>query len=127
MNTAVFKDKIAVVTGGASGIGKAIVKALLGEGATVVIADVEQSALDSAVAELSSVGSVSGIQVDVSSAESVNALADKVYAEHGNCHLLFNNAGVAAPSANVGSCLTTPSLQARQGCFLVLSLGGLLY
>ena len=96
-----FKDKIAVVTGGASGIGKAIVKALLGEGATVVIADVEQSALDSAVAELSSVGSVSGIQVDVSSAESVNALADKVYAEHGNCHLLFNNAGVAAPSANV--------------------------
>lgn len=96
-----FKDKIAVVTGGASGIGKAIVKALLGEGATVVIADVEQSALDAAVAELSSLGAVSGIVVDVSDPASVNSLADQVYDKHGNCHLLFNNAGVAAPSANV--------------------------
>ena len=43
-----FKDKVAVVTGGASGIGKAIVRALLAEGAKVVVADVEQSAIDSA-------------------------------------------------------------------------------
>ena len=43
-----FRDKVAVVTGGASGIGKAIVRALLAEGAKVVVADVEQSAIDSA-------------------------------------------------------------------------------
>ena len=46
-------------------------------------------------------GDVQGVVTDVSSADSVNALADKVYELHGVCHLLFNNAGVAAPSANV--------------------------
>ena len=97
-----FKDKVAVVTGGASGIGKAIVRALLAEGAKVVVADVEQSAIDSAIAELGTGdASLSGIQTDVSSPDSVNALADQVYADHGSCHLLFNNAGVAAPSCNV--------------------------
>ena len=97
-----FSGKIAVVTGGASGIGKAIVRALLAEGAVVVIADVEKPALDSVVAELGqSGGSVEGIQVDVSDPVSVQSLADEVYARHGACHLLFNNAGVAAPSANV--------------------------
>lgn len=97
-----FNNKIAVVTGGASGIGKSIVRALLGEGASVVIADVEQSALDAVVAEFSaSGGNISGFKTDVSDAESVNALADYVYDQHGACHLLFNNAGVAAPSANV--------------------------
>ena len=97
-----FKDKVAVVTGGASGIGKAIVRALLAEGAKVVVADVEQSAIDSAIAELGTGdASLSGIQTDVSSPDSVNTLADQVYADHGSCHLLFNNAGVAAPSCNV--------------------------
>lgn len=101
-----FNNKIAVVTGGASGIGKSIVRALLIEGASVVVADVEQSALDRVLAEFATEFSsqtvkVSGVQTDVSNVDSVNALADKVYAEHGACHLLFNNAGVAAPSANV--------------------------
>ena len=88
--------KIAVVTGGAGGIGKALVRALLGEGATVVIADVEQGVLDAAVAELTPLGNVSGVVTDVSKAESVEALADAVYAQHGACHLLFNNAGVTS-------------------------------
>jgi NAD(P)-dependent dehydrogenase (short-subunit alcohol dehydrogenase family) len=97
-----FAGKVAVVTGGASGIGLALCRALLAEGAKVVIGDVEQKALDAAVAELAQGGGeVTGIVTDVSKPESVDQLADKVYADHGACHLLFNNAGVAAPSANI--------------------------
>ena len=97
-----FRDKVAVVTGGASGIGRALVRALLAEGTRVVVADVEKPALDAALEELAAVGGeVSGQVTDVSDPKSVEALAEHVYATHGACHLLFNNAGVAAPSANV--------------------------
>lgn len=96
-----FAGKVAVVTGGASGIGRSLVKELLAAGAKVVIGDVEQKALDRVLAEFSGSGDVMGVVTDVSRAESCEALADKVYATHGACHLLFNNAGVAAPSANV--------------------------
>ena len=96
-----FTGKVAVVTGGASGIGRSLVKELLAAGARVVIGDVEQAALDRVLAEFSGQGDLQGQVTDVSSADSLNALADKVYEIHGACHLLFNNAGVAAPSANV--------------------------
>lgn len=96
-----FNGKVAVVTGGASGIGRSLVKELLAAGAKVVVGDVEQSALDKVLDEFGDAGEVMGVVTDVSSADSVNALADKVYDAHGACHLLFNNAGVAAPSANV--------------------------
>jgi NAD(P)-dependent dehydrogenase (short-subunit alcohol dehydrogenase family) len=91
-----LNGRVAVVTGGASGVGKGVSKALLGEGCTVVLADIEQGALDTAVAELSALGPVSGVVTDVSDFDSVDALADRVYAEHGACHLLFNNAGVTS-------------------------------
>lgn len=87
---------VSVVTGGAGGIGKGIVRALLDEGSTVVIADVESTAIDAAVADLSTHGSVSGWVTDVSDFGSVEALADHVYATHGQCNLLFNNAGVTS-------------------------------
>ena len=96
-----FSGKVAVVTGGACGIGRSLVKELLAAGARVVVADVEQAALDRLLAEFGDLGDIQGVVTDVSSADSVNALADTVYATHGACHLLFNNAGVAAPSANV--------------------------
>ena len=96
-----FAGKIAVVTGGASGIGRSLVKELLAAGAKVVIADVEQAALDRVLREFSGAGDVMGVVTDVRSAESCEALASRVYDTHGACHLLFNNAGVAAPSANV--------------------------
>ncbi|MCP4466795.1 MAG: SDR family NAD(P)-dependent oxidoreductase [Halieaceae bacterium] len=96
-----FAGKVAVVTGGASGIGRSIVKELLTSGAKVVVADVEQKALDKLLAEFDGAGEIVGVVTDVSDGDSVTALADRVYDEHGVCHLLFNNAGVAAPSANV--------------------------
>ena len=102
-----FSGKVAVVTGGASGIGRSLVKELLAAGARVVVGDVEQSALDRVLDEFSGMGDVCGTVADVSGLESVTALADFVYERHGTCHLVFNNAGVAAPSANVWE--TTPN------------------
>ena len=87
---------VAVVTGGAGGIGKGIVRALLAMGATVVIADVEEPALDAAVTQMTGLGAVEGVLCDVSDFDSVVALADQVFAVHGHCNLLFNNAGVGA-------------------------------
>jgi NAD(P)-dependent dehydrogenase (short-subunit alcohol dehydrogenase family) len=95
----VFQDRVAVVTGGASGIGKALAKAFLAEGMKVVIADVEESALKAATEELG--GEVLGVVTDVSDAASVQALADRVFETHGACHILCNNAGVAAPNMNL--------------------------
>lgn len=89
-----FVDKVAVVTGGASGIGEGLCIALLEAGARVVVADIEKDVLDDTVERLSSRGSVTGIVTDVSDPESVSACADAVFEQYGACHLLFNNAGV---------------------------------
>ena len=91
-----LNGKVAVVTGGAAGIGRGIVEALLDEKARVVIADIEEPVLEGAVKELSDGGEVRGVVTDVSSAASVDALADSVFASEGACHLLFNNAGVTS-------------------------------
>ncbi len=88
--------RVAVVTGGAGGIGRGIVEALLEEGAKVVIADIEQPVLDKAVEELRERGELTGIATDVSDFESVDALASHVFDTFGACHLLFNNAGVTS-------------------------------
>src|SRR5580704_9105110 len=70
-----YEGKIAVVTGGAGGIGRGLVHALLTRGAHVVVADVEAPALAAAVDQLASVGTVRGVRTDVSDADSVAALA----------------------------------------------------
>ena len=90
------RGAVAVVTGGAGGIGRSIAKALLGRGATVVLADVEDGALAAAVEDLSSFGTVRGVRTDVSDETSVGALADDVFAEYGRCNYLFLNAGVTS-------------------------------
>lgn len=91
-----YRDKVAVVTGGAGGIGRGIVRALLERGARVVIADVEAPALASAVEDLSRVGSVRGVPTDVADPDSVLALADDVYGTEGRSDLVFANAGVTS-------------------------------
>ncbi len=95
-----FQGKVAVVTGGASGIGRSLVTQLAEQGARVVIADVVPDAIARTRAELAERGlEVEGHVVDVTRAESVDALADSVFAEFGNVHLLFNNAGVGVNEA----------------------------
>jgi NAD(P)-dependent dehydrogenase (short-subunit alcohol dehydrogenase family) len=94
-----FTDRIAVVTGGAGGIGKALVKAFLAEGMKVVIGDVEEPVLKATCEELGD--NVSGVVTDVSDPASVQALADYTFETHGACHILCNNAGVSAPNLDV--------------------------
>lgn len=89
--------RVAVVTGGASGIGRAMGERFAAEGMKVVLADVEAPALEQAAAEISSGGSqVEGVVTDVSSYESVVSLRDRVLDLHGAVHVLCNNAGVGS-------------------------------
>ena len=84
--------KTAVVTGGASGIGRGIAEALKAEGMQVVIADVEQGALERAAAEIGA----AGIVADVSSLEAVQALAEETVRRFGAVHVVCNNAGIGS-------------------------------
>jgi NAD(P)-dependent dehydrogenase (short-subunit alcohol dehydrogenase family) len=91
--------KVAVVTGGASGIGKGIATQLVAEGALVVIADIQRDALEASAAELGALG----VHVDVSDPASVDALAREVLETFGAVHVVCNNAGIGplAPVADL--------------------------
>jgi len=90
-----FRDKVAVVTGAASGIGRALAERCAREGMKVVLADIGASALAEAARELG-IGEtdVLAVKTDVSRANEVEALAHKTLDRFGAVHLLFNNAGV---------------------------------
>lgn len=89
--------KTAVVTGGASGIGRAMGARFAQEGMRVVLADVVGESLDATVAELVDRGhDVTGVVADVTKYESVEALRDRAVGEYGAVHLLCNNAGVGS-------------------------------
>ena len=91
-----LSGKVAVITGGASGIGFATAKALAAKGAKIVIADIEATALDKAVATLSSSGAkAEGVVCDVANLASVQNLAETAFSKMGAVHIVFNNAGVA--------------------------------
>ena len=90
-----FKDRVAVITGGASGIGQGIARALAAEGAHVVIADIDAEAAEKAALELRGRGVRSlAIQTDVRDDASVDALFAAAVQEFGMVDLVFNNAGV---------------------------------
>ncbi len=92
-----FRDKVAVVTGAASGIGKAIAERCVREGMKTVLADIEAPALAQAEQDLKAKGAaVLAVPTDVSKAADVAALARKTLEAFGAVHLLFNNAGVGA-------------------------------
>ena len=84
--------KVAIVTGGASGIGRATAEVLLNEGAQVVIGDVNAEAGELMAKELGA--SAAFTQADVSDADQVQALVDFAVAEFGGLHVMFNNAGI---------------------------------
>ena len=89
--------KVAVVTGGGGGLGRALGARFAREGMRVVLADVRAPALDATVAELADAGlDVAGVVTDVASWESVAALRDRVLEAHGRVHLVCNNAGIGA-------------------------------
>ena len=91
-----FRGKAAVVTGAASGIGLGLARRFAAEGMRVVLADVEEQALDAAVAELRAAGGDAiGVAADVSSPDSVEALAREAVRACGAVHVVCNNAGVA--------------------------------
>jgi|AntAceMinimDraft_11_1070367.scaffolds.fasta_scaffold00741_12 NAD(P)-dependent dehydrogenase (short-subunit alcohol dehydrogenase family) len=92
-----FENKTAVITGGASGIGRAMGELFLSKGMNVVLADIEQKALDATVKALAADGGKCiGVVTDVSKADAVQALADAAIAEFGAIHVVCNNAGVFA-------------------------------
>ena len=91
-----LSGKVAVVTGGAAGIGRGIVGALLDEGCRVVVADIEAPVLERTIDDLEPRGDVTGIVTDVSDPASVDRLADAVFEDFGACHVLWNNAGVTS-------------------------------
>jgi 3-oxoacyl-[acyl-carrier protein] reductase len=93
MNQLDFKGRTAIVTGGAQGIGLAIVKRLLDSGATVRIWDRDESLLDKTVGSLS--GPVSGAAVDVTDAVAITQAADAAARDLGRIDVLVNNAGIA--------------------------------
>jgi NAD(P)-dependent dehydrogenase (short-subunit alcohol dehydrogenase family) len=90
-----FQGRVAVVTGAASGIGFALAERAAREGMTVVLCDIEDGALQAAVAKLREAGhAAEGHRLDVTDAAAVEALAGTVFQRHGAVHLLCNNAGV---------------------------------
>jgi NAD(P)-dependent dehydrogenase (short-subunit alcohol dehydrogenase family) len=95
-----FKDKVAVITGAASGIGLGIARRAAKEGMKLVVADIEKDALKQTEEEFKSAGTdVISVLIDVSKAENIEKLAQETLDAFGEVHLLCNNAGVAAIGA----------------------------
>lgn len=89
-----MQGKTAIVTGGGSGIGAALTRALVAEGAHVLCADLDAAAAESVASSADGPGSVKARRMDVTSADEVLEAVDAVVVEHGRLDLIFNNAGI---------------------------------
>lgn len=112
--TADFKDKVAVVTGGGSGIGRALCRAFASEGYHLIVADVNLDGAQHTLAMLEdSPGQAMAVHLDVGSAESWKELHQAVMSAHGRCDVLCNNAGIARYGAFLDSDFADWEAQAR--------------
>lgn len=119
-----LKGRVAVVTGGASGIGRGMAEAFLERGMKLVLADIESKALQTTASELRERGGeVVGVECDVSSAASVERLRDEALSHFGAVHVLCNNAGVTG----TGGGATWEAPQADWDWVLGVNLMGVLY
>jgi NAD(P)-dependent dehydrogenase (short-subunit alcohol dehydrogenase family) len=116
-----LRDKVAVVTGGTRGIGRAIAERLLYEGAHVALCGTRQKSVDDALAALAPQGRVFGMVADVSKVDDVRRFIAGAYAEFGALHILVNNAG-AGTFENVAQ--LTPEAWDKM---LTLNLSGVHY
>jgi NAD(P)-dependent dehydrogenase (short-subunit alcohol dehydrogenase family) len=97
-----FRDKVAVITGAASGIGRALAERCGQEGMKVVLADVEAEALTNTEAGMKASGATAlAVRTDVSNPSDIEALAQQTLDAFGAVHLLCNNAGVAGRPVSV--------------------------
>jgi NAD(P)-dependent dehydrogenase (short-subunit alcohol dehydrogenase family) len=91
-----LKGRVAVITGGGNGIGAAMARAFAARGARLVLADLDQAAVDRMAAELTGAGGqVLGVQTDVGERAAVEALAEAALRRFGAVHVVCNNAGIA--------------------------------
>nr|WP_298250452.1 L-iditol 2-dehydrogenase [uncultured Halomonas sp.] len=89
-----LQDRVAVITGGARGIGLAIAKRYLAEGARVVVADIDLNAIDDAVDQLAGDDRVKGVHLDVCDSRSIAAMVEETVRHFGGIDILVNNAAV---------------------------------
>lgn len=95
-----FRDQVAIVTGGGSGIGLAIGRRIAQEGGTVILADIDEAALSRANnVSVDVLGNIKTQCVDVSSESEVSDMVDAIVAEHGKLDILVNSAGIVGPSS----------------------------
>ncbi|WP_418154930.1 SDR family NAD(P)-dependent oxidoreductase [Actinoalloteichus caeruleus] len=118
-----LKDKVGLVTGGASGIGREVALRMAASGATVVVADLRAEAALEVVEEINgSGGQASGIAVDVADPASAAAMVQHAVTTHGRLDLAVNNAGIGGDSGDVASYSTESWRQV-----LAVNLDGVFY
>lgn len=107
-----LRGKVALVTGGGSGIGREMAKLFAARGARVIAADIDTAAVQETLAQMTGTDATAAT-LDVTSEESWTALRDRISKSHGRCDILCNNAGIFRVGALAGSPLSDWIVQSR--------------